>query len=173
MPDKKNKIDEDIFNKIISAAYGDAGLIDRLKIYFLIKKNEEAKRIFNDYRITAANVKKIPLEECPDSIIESLKIKTTRAKNPLIFKPVYVFSITLIIVSTFVAILLFSNKEKERVYTKAEIELAEKQVKESLVIVNRIFKKTEKLIQEEVLPKRIGKPIHKSLTIINDVLTGG
>jgi hypothetical protein len=173
MPDKKNKIDEETLDKIISVAYKDAGLIDRLKIYFLAKKNSEVKRIYNQYSNTALGVKKIPLDEVPDSIIESLQIKTVKVKKPFILKPAYIFATSFLVVSALVAVLLYQNKEEDQIYTKAEIELAEQQVKESLVIVNRIFKKTENLIQEEVLPKRIGKPIHKSLSIINEVLIGG
>ncbi|OGU76210.1 MAG: hypothetical protein A2V93_03290 [Ignavibacteria bacterium RBG_16_34_14] len=173
MQSNKNKIDEETLDRIISAAYKDAGLIERLKIYFLAKKNAGVKSIYNEYRTNADRVKKIPPEECPDSVIESLKIKTMKENKFFILKPAYVFIISLIVISTFIAVLLYQNKEKKPTYSRAEIELAEKQVKESLAIVNRIFKRTESLIQEEVLPKRVGKPIHKSLSIINEVLIGG
>lgn len=173
MHDKEYKMDAKTLDKIISAAYKDAGLIDRLKIYFLAKKDPEVKRIYNEYRYTANNIKKILLEECPDSIIESIQIKTIKVNKSFILKPAYVFAISFLVVSALVAVLLYQNKKEEQVYSKAEIELAEKQVKESLAIVNRIFKKTENLIQEEILPKRVGKPIHKSLSIINEVLIGG
>ncbi len=173
MHDKGYKMDAKTLDKIIAAAYKDAGLIDRLKIYFLVKKDPEVKRIYNEYHYTANNIKKIPLEECPDSVIESIQIKTIKVNKSFILKPAYVFAISFLLVSALVAVLLYQNKEEEQVYSKAEIELAEKQVKESLAIVNRIFKKTENLIQEEILPKRVGKPIHKSLSIINEVLIGG
>ena len=173
MPDKKLNIDEEILDRIISAAYKDAGLINRLKIYFLAKKNPEVKLIYNEYRIIAESVKNIPLDECPDSVTESLEINAKKEKRSFALKPAFVFAIALVFVFTLVAVLMFQNKERETVYSKAEIELAEKQVKESLAIVNRIFKKTENLIQNDVLPKRVGKPIHKSLSIINEVLIGG
>jgi len=173
MHEKNYKIDEETLDKIIAAAYKDAGLIDRLKIYFHTKKDDEVKRIYNEYRNTAENVKKIPLDDCPDSVIKSPGIKKVKEKKSFILKPAYVFAISFLVVSALVAVLLFQNKEKEPVYSKEEIELAEQQVKESLAIVNRIFRKTENLINEEVLPKRVGKPIHKSLSIINEVLIGG
>ena len=173
MRDMKLKINEEILHKIIAAAYKDAGLIDRLKIYFLANKYVEVKKNFTEYRNTAEKIKNIPLDECPDSIIEPLRLKPVKEKKFFTLKPAYALAVSLVVVTILTAVLIFQNNEEKPVYTKGEIELAEEQVKASLVIVNKIFKKTENLIQEEVLPKRVGKPIHKSLTIINDVLLGG
>jgi hypothetical protein len=174
MQDKKHyKIDENTLDKIIAAAYKDASLADRIKIYLLAKRNPEVKRIFNEYRNTSNKIKEIPLYECPDSVTESLTIKTSKEIKSPVIRPAYGFALAILIASTLIAILLNQNKEEEAAYTKAEIELAEQQVKESLAIVNKVFKKTENLIQEEILPKRVGKPIHKSLSIINEVLIGG
>jgi hypothetical protein len=170
---KPNNIDEKILDRIIAVAYKDAPLIDRIRIFLLAKKNPEIKKLLKEYRRTANNIKKVPLEECPDSIIKSLDIKTRKENRYLILKPAYVFVITVLVISTLMVVLLNQNKEKEHTYTKAEIELAEQQVKTSLAIVNRVFKKTEDLIQEDILPKRVGKPIYKSLSIINEVLIGG
>jgi hypothetical protein len=173
MQDKKlNHIDEEILDKIIAAAYEDASLTDRIRIYFLAKKNPEINKLLYEYRETAGNVKKIPLEECPDSVTKSLEIKTGEVKS-FISKPAYAFAITLLVISTLVFVLLNQNKEKEQVYSKAEVEHAEQQVKTSLAILNKVFKKTEDLIREDILPKRVGKPVHKSLSIINEVLIGG
>jgi hypothetical protein len=170
---KPNNIDEEMLNRIIAVAYKDAHLTDRIRIYFLAKKNPDVKKLLNEYRRTANGVKKVPLEKCPDSIIKSLEIKTLEKKKSFMLKPAYVFTITVIVISTLVVVLLNQSKEKEHIYTKAEIELAEEQVKTSLAIVNRVFKKTEDLIQKDILPKRVAKPIHKSLSIINEVLIGG
>ncbi|RPI73063.1 MAG: hypothetical protein EHM47_06855 [Ignavibacteriales bacterium] len=165
-------MNEELLNKIIAAAYKDAGLIDRIKIYFLAKKEPEVKKIFDEYRATASTIKNFPLERIPDSIVNSLKFETDR-KKPLVLKPAYIFAVSIVAVTITIAVILFQIKKDEPVYSQAEIEFAEEQVKTSLAIVNKIFKKTENLIQEEILPKRVGKPIHKSLTIINNVLTGG
>ena len=174
MQDKKlNNIDEEILDKIIAVAYKDAPVTDRIRIYLLAKKNPEVKKILNEYRQTAGNVKKIPLEECPDSVIKSLETKTGKENKSFIIKPAYAFAITVLVLSTLVFVLLNQNKEKEQVYSKAEIENAELQVKTSLAILNKVFKKTENLIREDILPKRVGKPVHKSLSIINEVLIGG
>ncbi len=173
MHDMKYKIDEELLDKIIAAAYKDAGSIDRVKIYFLRKRNPEAERIFNEYRKTALSVKDIPLDKIPDRVLNSLRIEKTKENKFFAFKPAYIFAVSLLIITITVAILINKGGEKKPVYSKAEIELAEEQVKASLAIVNKVFRKTENLVQEEVMPKRVGKPIHKSLTIINDVLIGG
>jgi hypothetical protein len=174
MQDKKlNDISEEILDKIIAVAYKDASLKDRISIYFLAKKNLEAKRLLNEYRETAGNVKNVPLEECPDSVIKSLEIKTGEEKKSFVIKPAYAFVITILVISTLVFVLLNHNKEKEPVYTKAEVAQAEMQVKTSLAILNKVFKKTENLIEDDILRKRIGKPVQKSFSIINQVLIGG
>ncbi len=172
MPNIKHKTDDETLDKIIAAAYKDANLIDRIKIYFITKQDDKVKKIFNEYRAAAKAVKQIPLDECPGSIIESIKVKTVKEKNSAL-KPVYMFAVSLIVVLSFIAVFWFQNKDTKRVYSTAEIELAEKQVKESFVIVNRVFKKTEKLIQNDILQKRVGKPVRQSLSIINEVLIGG
>ncbi len=174
MQDKKlNNIDEEILDKIIAVAYKDASLNDRISIYLLAKRNPEVKRLLNEYMETAGNVKKVPLEECPDSVIKSLEIKTGKEKKSFVIKPAYAFAIIVLFVSALVFVLLNQNKEKEQVYSKAEVAHAEMQVKTSLAILNKVFKKTESLIEDDILPKRIGKPVQKSFSIINEVLIGG
>jgi hypothetical protein len=173
MQDKKpNSINEEILDKIIAVAYKDASLNDRISIYFLAKKNPEIKSILSEYRETAGNVKKVPLEECPDSVVNSLEIKTEKEKKSFIIKPSYVFAIVILFVSALVFVLTNQNKEKP-VYSQTEVEQAEIQVKTSLAILNKVFKKTENLIEDDILPKRVGKPIQKSFSIINEVLIGG
>ena len=174
MQDKKlNDISEEILDKIIAVAYKDASLKDRISIYFVAKKNPEVKRLLIDYRETAGNVKKVPLEECPDSVIKSLEIKTGKEKRSFVIKPAYAFAIIVLVISTLVFVLLNHNKDEEPVYTKAEVAQAEMQVKTSLAILNKVFKKTENLIENDILPKRVGKPVQKSFSIINQVLIGG
>ena len=168
----KNKMDEETLRKIIAAAYKDADWADRLKIYFLAKRDAEVKRIFNEYKTTAEVIRNIPLERMPDSVINSIKLESGK-ENFFALRPAFMVAVSLVVVTIAIAVILFQNKKDDPVYTKTEIELAEEQVKVSLAIVNKIFKKTENLMREEVFPKRVGEPIHKSLTIINDVLTGG
>jgi len=163
MQDKKlNSISEEILDKIIAVAYKDTSLNDRISIYFLAKRNPKVKKLLIEYRETAGNVKKVPLEECPDSVINSLKIETRKEKKSFFIKPVYAFAIIVLFVSALVFVLTNQNKEKETVYSKVEVEQAEIQVKTSLAILNKVFKKTENLIEDDILPKRVGKPIQKS-----------
>jgi hypothetical protein len=174
MQNKKfNNIDENILDKIISVAYKDASLKDRINVYFLARNDPEVKRLLNEYRETAGNVKKVPLEECPDSVITSLKIKTGKEKKSFIIKPAYAFAIIVLFVSALVFVFLNQKKEKEPVYTKAEVAQAEMQVKTSLAIINKVFRKTENLLDDDILPERVGKPVQKSFSIINQVLIGG
>ena len=90
---KLNKMDENILDKIISVAYKDASLKDRINVYFLAKKNPEVKKLLTEYRETAGNARKVPMEECPDSVITSLEIKTGKEKKSFIIKPAYAFTL--------------------------------------------------------------------------------
>jgi len=170
MQNMKYKIDEKTINKIISAAYKDAGIIDRIKIYFLIIKNPDAKKIFEEYRATAKVVKEIKPDKYPGNVKESLKLQNI---NPGKLIPAPAYAIIIFLITAMAVFLLTKESDEEKIYTTKEIKIAEEQVKETLAIVNKIFKKTENLIQDKVFPQRIGKPINKSLSIINDVLTGG
>ena len=87
----------------------DASLKERISIYFLAKKNPEVKRLLTEYRETAGNVKKVPLEECPDSVIKSLEIKTGKEKKSFVIKPAYAFAIIVLVVSALVFVLAKSE----------------------------------------------------------------
>ena len=72
-----------------------------------------------------------------------------------------------------VTAVLFINQPQQPKYTKAQIELAQKQFKESLAIVGKVFSSTEKKLDEDILNNQINKSLGKGFNLINDILIGG
>ena len=179
---KISEIDNKLLDKIISVAYGDAGLYDRIKIYFLSKRNIEISNLLNEYQKTAGQLKKLESENCPDEIINKVysEIGMGRRKISIIeriqftvfSKPVYsaVLVLVLLVISLFI---IFKQPEPQQQYTQAEIKQAELQVKETIVFVSNIFKKTGENLNRNILPNEVGKPVQKGLNILTNILNGG
>lgn len=70
------EINEKLLNRIISVAYGDANIVDKIKINVLALRNPEIKRLLAEYKITARSIGNLEKEDCPDEILENIKINT-------------------------------------------------------------------------------------------------
>ena len=177
-----NNIDEKLLDKIIAVAYKDAGLYDRMVVWINERKYPEIEKTLAEYKHTAKSVHQLAESELPESTISSVR-QRIKGKTPndffgsLIYsfasKPLLTASIAGIIILTIVSTLLFYNPSPEQKYTKAEIELAQQQLGESLAIVNKVFLNTEIKIDKEVLSKHVSKPLNKGLIYLNDYLIGG
>lgn len=175
-------IKEDLHDRIVAVAYGDAGIIDKLKVYFNAAKNPEVKKLLTEYKETAEAVNILKSEQCPDEIIDSvnkkIKLELNSSRNNIfqlsnfIKKPVVVFSTAVIVLGIF-AVLLFNKPENKAKYSKAQVELAEKQVKESLALVGEVFRKTQYKLADDVLGKQVSPPIKKGMNLINNLFKGG
>ncbi len=175
-------IKEDLHDRIVTVAYGDAGIIDKLKVYFNAAKNPDVKKLLAEYKETAKAVSSFKEGNCPDGIIDSVNKKIKSELNssrkdmlPLstfLKKPVVVFS-TAVIVLGISALLIFNKPENKPEYSKTQVELAEKQVKESFALVGEVFKKTQYKLAEDVLGKQVSPPIKKGINLINNLFKGG
>jgi hypothetical protein len=177
-----NKIDEKLLDKIVAFAYGDAGLYDRLIVWMNARKDPEIEKLLAEYRLTAKSVHQIVETELPESAISSVRQRTiAKPKNDFFSSIIYSFaskpllsaSTAGIIIVAIVSVFIFYNPPPEQKYTKAEIELAQQQLGESLAIVNKVFQNTEKKIGVEVLSKHVSEPLNKGLIYLNDYLIGG
>lgn len=181
-----NKIETELVNKIISVAYGEAGLIDRIVVLWEAVRNENVKQLLEDFRTTANGVHKLKQIELPEYITEKVSkkiaIKTESesffSKIPLAFfllfsrKLIPVAAAGIIILAV-VSFFIFREPEPTHKYTKAEIELAEKQFKQSLAIVGKVFKRTEEKLDRDILKTKVSKQVNKGLIIVHDYITGG
>lgn len=172
---------DEMKDKIISAAYGDASLLDRIKIFYLIKKNDEARKLFLEYRKTAGEVRQLGEEEYPESIARAVESKTigeNRSGNFLfdlysviISKPLISAATTFILVAA-ITVALIVNKPIEYKYSEAEIIKADQQTRHALAIVENIFRQTQSTLQKEVLGEKVAKPINHGIGIINNLFEG-
>jgi hypothetical protein len=180
MPEKSsNKIDEKLLDKIIAVAYNDAGLYDKIVVWINAKREPEIESLLREYKLTASSVHSLEEKKLPEANLKSVyhkieQVETPKPRVPFIFsKPLVSYAAAGIIVVAIVSALLFYNRPPEHKYTNAEIELAQQQLGESLAIVNKVFKNTEKKIDAEVLSKHVSKPLNKGLIYLNDYLIGG
>lgn len=182
-----NIIDEKLLDKIIAVAYGDAGLYDRLIVWMNSKNNPEIKKLLDEYKLTAFSVHSLDEKKLPEANLKSVYHKIgqggkTKPAVPFIHSLIHSFNFSKplvssaaigVIIITIVSVLLFYNPQPEHKYTKAEIELAQQQLGESLAIVNKVFQNTGKTLDAEVISKHVSKPLNKGLIYLNDYLIGG
>jgi hypothetical protein len=179
----RSKIDESLLNRIVAAAYGDGSILERIKIYFLALRNKEVQKLFNEYKKTANAVGNIEIDKCPEEIIEKIKIKSGYLNNNILssalsflnrlfHKPIYAVVVTLIFISAAASLFLLNQKSSGQVSNK-HIAQAEKQVKQSLVFVNRIFEKTAGRVENDILKEQVAKPVHEGILTINKLFKGG
>ncbi|MCF8242851.1 MAG: hypothetical protein K9J16_15840 [Melioribacteraceae bacterium] len=177
-------MNEELANKIIAVAYGDAPVKDKIRIYFLSLKDSEVKKMLNDYKATAAEVHSLGLDECPPEIIERVKSKTKLPQHEeksffydiyfLVFKrPALSVGVMSLIVLMIISSLFIERPEIREAYTKRELAVADKQAREALMFVSNIFSKTETTVKEDVLRDKVSEPINKSFKIVNSLLNVG
>ena len=178
-----NNIDESLLDKIIAVAYGDAGRMDRIIVYRMAKKDPLVNQLLIEYKLTAASVHRIKETDLPSSIIETVKVKPSNEFNSspmgsfiyswLFARPILSTGVAGVLIISIVGILLFNEPAPEYAYTKVEIELAQKQLQESIAIVNKVFRKAETELDTEVIPKHVSKQVNKSFNLLNELLIGG
>ena len=176
-------IDDKYLDKIISVAYSDAGIFDRLIVYRDSKIYPEVKKLLEEYRLTADEVMNIANQKCPDKLVINIdsKIKkeslNSRRNIPgrysIIFRKPVFSSAALVIILVIAALIIFRQPNPEQKYSKAEILTAEMQVKQSLGLVGKIFKKTQNTISYDVLDKQVVPPITRGMNVVNNLLNGG
>lgn len=179
---KSFEITDELKNKIIAAAYKDASWLNRVLVWRLISKNEEAKRIFNLYRTTANEVAKLTEEECPRFVVDSAKEKAgvISTDKPgflndfyaIVFtRPVASLAVVLVVISA-ITFGVIRNKTVEYEFTEAEVIEADKQAQQALAIVGNIFEHTKTTLEEDVLGNKVSRPLNKGLRIINNLFEG-
>ncbi len=176
-------MEEKLLNKIISVAYGDAKIWERIEIYWLSKNNLEVKNLLEEYKKTAVKVHTLKKEEFSGSInreIENVKFEKFSSEKSLLFdlytfvfrRPAVSSAILAVFILALVSTFIFERPEIHRQYTKQEIELADKQVKQSFALIASVFNKTKNTVEKDVLTDRVSKPIRESFNLVNNYLQG-
>lgn len=181
----ENKFDQETIDLIINSAYGSTGLITKIKVWFLIRRDVELKNLYNEYKRTAQSVHSLDKDELPYYVLQKVEPKTGIKLNTnetsfisdltsLIFaKPKLAFIATALIIGVLLSSVLFKEPQIENNYTPSEIELANKQTFEALAIVSRIFSSTQTKLTEEIIPNNVAKPINESFDYVNNLFKKG
>ncbi len=176
-------MNEKLLNKIISVAYDDANIIDKIRIYRLAKKNDEIKNILEKYKLSAEKINNLTEEEVSEQVITNVnnktKNKTTKNKSLLndlyylVFsKPAIVSAVLGFFILAIVSTFIFKRSEIKEQYTIQEIKTADQNVKQSLALIASIFNKTKTTIEVDILSKQVGKPVHSGFNVVNDLFIG-
>lgn len=182
---KAYNIDEKTLEKIISAAYGSADIFEKLEVFFLIRKNPEAKKLFNEYKKTADEVHSLKRDELPESVLNGVKekingeLKIEEKKTfltdltALIFlKPRASFAAVVLLAIAITLSVFVHTENPEPHYSQVEIEAASLQTKQALVLVSGILLSAEKTLTKEVIPNKVVKPVNESFNYVNNFMRG-
>jgi hypothetical protein len=173
-------INKELEEKIIAAAYGDSSVIDNIKIWILSLGNSQVKNLLEGYKATAKAVHDIDEQKLSENVLKSVSNKIRFDKEEVssfsLFHPkiAMVGSLIVVVCIAIISYFTFFNQNSTTTkYSKAEIEIAQKQARESLEIVAKVFRRTEADLDQNILTKKISKPLNEGLTIVSDYVTGG
>ena len=131
-------------------------------------------------------LKALPLKECPAHVAREV-LKRTRAEQSVmddlrsflspLFRPVWRPVVGLTITVALLLILVpFSDLRTPEppAYSEQEIRKAREEIRWALAYVHRSVARTQSIIQEEVIPDRVVRPIRDSMnTAIKSIKEGG
>ncbi len=178
---KSFKMSDELLNKIISTAYGDASLKDKFAVRRLSKKYEEVRKLLEEYKTVASEVHKIKENVCPEKLIHNLPAGSNSHKSfgtdfySMIFSRPLVSAAVSVVLIAAITFGIFNNKQLEyrHTYSKAEVQIAEKQAKQALAIVGKILNETSSTLKNEVLESKVAKPFGESIGIVNNLINKG
>ncbi len=180
---KQFELNEKYIDKIISVAYGDGNLIDKIDVIIKSYSNQKVRKILNDYKAVAKSVKNISSEFAPNEVVRNAQRDLNIHDNLfdsffsglyklIIIKPAYSAAVLVIILSASVFIFL-RQPRREPAYSRVQITLAEKQVRESFDIVGKILARVQIKVTNQVLNNDVARPIQKGTSVINNLFNGG
>lgn len=183
---ESNKFDQKLIDRIIKVAYRDAGIIEWIYIRFRALTDNEINSLLEEYKKTAAAIHNLKQEDVPTQILEKVKDYKNSYNQRKSFLHIISFGffylwnkkaisatvLGILIAMTILFILLREPAQPSK-YSKAEIELAEKQLKQSLAIVGKAFQKAENDFSNEILNKQVNKNLNRGYYLVNNILIGG
>lgn len=183
-----NKNCEKLTGSIIKTAYGEASLLEMIKIRIHLRKCTDCKNHFREHKLAAEALHSLPEPECPDRVLNKVlsAIGEDKFEKPSfafdfysIFARVSIGKIAggLVIIVLIIVFALFYRNNYENMetkkYSEAQIEKANIQAQQALVLIGKVFNSTQAKLGNEILPEKVAKPISKSFYVINDLFKSG
>lgn len=177
-------IDDKLKEKIISAAYGSAGLADKIAVWFEKRNNPEAAKMYSEYKLTARQVNVLKYDECPVNLqLEAEKKINLEEKNKQrfmfnIMSVQYIGQFAAIAAILLVAAMTFflhkpEVKQTPETITAEQVREAERETKNALALVGKVLNKSKDILKDDVLIKKVSKPINISIKTVNYLFNKG
>lgn len=177
-------MNEKTIEKIISVAYGDAGIWDRIYIGMLAMKNREAAELLKEYRKTAGEVHSLREEEYPEESVEKVLSRAgIKEKQRISFKadlfgifinrPLAASAAAFALVGLLAITLFITTREPELKYSHEELTKAEEDTRVVFKAINEILNGAGSLIIEDVLKERVAAPISENLNKVSNIIKEG
>lgn len=178
---KSSEMDENLINRIISAAYKDSSVWQRLLIMWKAERDPKVKELYLEYKRTAGMLHRYKEEPCPESLIRRAEELTIHEENrshsflldlyeALFSKPVWSAAMLAVIVSVISVSIYLRQNEQPRPYSQKEIAAANEQASMVLKMVGNILSRTKSTVMNEILPEKVSRPINKSLTVVKNLI---
>jgi len=179
------ELNEELHTKIISVAYGESSLAEKIQVLRAASKNKTIRDLLNSYTQTANAAKQIREEECPEEILnnnaEIQKIISSNRNSrfmqdlySILFARPLVSAVASFVIVAAIVVSLIVNKpiQYSYKYSNAEIVNADQKARLALLIIGKIFKDTQTNLQNEILRDMVAKPINNGIGIVNNILEG-
>jgi len=177
---KSSEQNNSLKQKIVSAAYGDANLIDKIYIYWLARKNESVKAELSDYKRIANVVHKLE-EECPAELLNNLRsVPFKEARNSLLIDFISIIvnkplasAIAVLSLVVFITLSVILRQPIKPSYTDNELRKASEQANYAFRLIGNILNETTEKLEKEILREHVVKPINEGIEIANKLLIKG
>ncbi len=179
---KSNHIEEKILDRIIKVAYGDGNFFERISVKIRAKNNPEIQKLLHEYSLTAGLLYEMSDEKCPDELPVKVSKKIEKGNHSWLFtdklfdvlirKPV-ISAAAVVLIAGVISVYISKQHRAVPDYSKQQVVLAEKQVKETLALVDKVFQNTRKTLENDVLKKQVSPPINEGINVINNLFKGG
>jgi hypothetical protein len=183
MSEKCNKL----YMSIMNSAYRDTSIIKRIKVFVHIRGCNSCKTLYNEHVKIASSLHHIGELECPDSVINKVEkiVGKSNEETSFLFDFYSVFtrfsaktiatSAVIILIAIVMAFFYRQGLQKSETinYPQAEVEKANLQAQQALVLIGKVLNSTQVKLKAEILPSRVAKPLNKSLGMINDLFKSG
>lgn len=176
---KSFELNDALKKKIISVAYGDANILDRIYILRLARSHKNIKNELDEYKRTAELVHSLE-EQCPEELIAKLKLNkypVPKSKSSIltdfisiiINKPVASAFVTGALLIT-VVLSVIINRPAQRQYGHTEIQKANEEARYALQLIGNIMNNTKEKLEKEIITEHVVKPIGQGIEIVNKLL---
>lgn len=156
-----------------------------------LTKCKECSETFREFEKVIKSIQTVEMKKCPDEVVDSvydilnINDRFLRRKSVLDWINEFLFlhsrqlGVAGVAVIVFFLIFVIHSKINqpslfEKQYSAHEVEQATDQVKLALAYFNQVTSRTEEIIEKEILPQQVFKPMKSSIkTALKPLINGG